>query len=188
MRRFWLIITVAGALTACASGQTTPRVPDGAIVFEGRFGTPVFWDYTTSSNWASLPSLVVARARGVYPDAPDVELALACAADGALMISGDAYTIVTDVGGPPPIPSRLGLRTPDVDLHGEPRWSFTGFSQYAAFTLNPTRTELAQLVSGEWLEAYIPFPDGDGGPKYPSPPPDMARSFLKACEALTTAR
>jgi len=176
------------AVAACASEDKGSPIPEGAILFAGQFAEPVFWDYPTSSVWASTPTLAVARARGVYPVAPDFELAIACGANGELQITGDVYRIATDVGGSGPIPSRLGLRTSSVDLGGEPVWSYTGYDQYAKFAVSPTRDQLSQLVSSEWLEAYIPFSDGDGGMKYPAPPLELAQRFLTACEALADVR
>ena len=182
MRLALIIIGIGLALAACAPSKGDVQIPLGAVVFQGRLGTPVFWDYPTSAQWASTPTLTVARARGIYPDAPDVELALSCQSDGALEISGDAYRIATDVGGPPPIPAQLGLRSHGVTLYGEPEWFYTGYEQYARFTIHPRGGQLVQLVTGDWIEAVVPFPGDDGGPRYPPPPSALANQFVRACE------
>ena len=188
MHLAWTIAGFGLAVAACAPPKGDVHIPLGAVVFQGQFGTPVFWDYPTSAQWASTPTLAVARARGVYPDAPDVELALSCQSDGALKISGDAYRIATDVGGAPPIPTQLGLRSHGVTLYGEPEWFYTGYEQYALFIIYPRGDQLVQLLTGDWIEAVVPFPGDDGGQKYPPPPPALANQFIKACKGQTDPR
>lgn len=60
IRHGWIIISLAFAASACASAEADVMYPRGSSVFDGAFGSPVFWDFQASTHWATNPSLSVA--------------------------------------------------------------------------------------------------------------------------------
>jgi hypothetical protein len=185
MKHLALVLAVGALLLACSDQAfVEPSVEEMGVE---EFNHAYFWDLP-SAEWVSSPMLVIAKKGGIYPEAPDAQFVLECQTDGTLVVWGDAYHFVTDVGGPPDLLPLFGVRSPGVSLLGEPIWQYGGYAKSAHYILHPTGNQRAQLVSGDWFEIANVFADGSGTVRYPPPPLEMAREFNRRCEAVIRAR
>jgi len=184
MRAHAILLFFAVSALACSE---TERADDSRIISNEAFKQDLLWD-RAPAGWASSPTLVIARRDGIYPEAPDVDVQLTCQPTGYLRVSGNEYSVATDVGGPPALKTRFQLRSNAVSLSGEPIWEHGGFSKEAHIVLKPTAEQLAQLITGEWFEVVGIFADGSGTVRYPPPPRPLAIQFLQDCGHLVVVR
>ncbi|NEX95222.1 hypothetical protein [Caulobacter sp. 17J65-9] len=168
-----LALCAVAALAACSP---PPEAVIGPTEVEGS----VEWDYPRTVDWVNRPMLVVPRPGGIYPQVPDVRLALTCTADGRLDVDG--LRIVTDVGSYE-IPEAAGLSNGVLAVIGEPVWQSTGYELQAELVLSPTPDQLRNLLTGDKLILTAPTPEGDYGTTYPAPPRALAEAFLRDCAA-----
>jgi hypothetical protein len=178
MRALISLLFVAVSQTACAESDFSE---DLQVVPNDEFARSYVWSRVPSDGWATLPTLVLARRAGLYPSAPDVEVAFACDPDGTVTVSGNAYEFATDVGAPPHLAARFSLRSNFTSLTGEPIWEGGSFSQRGHFILRPTANDLSRLINGDWFEVGGPFADGSGAVRYPAPPRAITTPFLQDC-------
>lgn len=179
MRALAFLLFVAVSAAACAENKPAD---DRRVVSDEEFVRSFIWSRVPADGWASSPTLVIARRDGLYPAAPDVEVALACLPDGSVSVSGNAYSVGTDVGGPPDVVPRFSLQSDVVSLSGEPIWEHGSFSKHAHFILWLTPDQLSELIRGDWFEVGSIFADGSGTVRYPAPPRTLTIPFLQDCE------
>jgi hypothetical protein len=186
MRAMTLSAVMAGLLLAgCAATSEPPyRPPPGTEIFQDSFDREVFWDYPRAADWAlGVPVLVVAVSGTVYPQAPDVDLAIWCRAPGRIEVQGDGpLRIATDVGMSVQ-PEAVGLSDGVVTVSGTPTWRSTGYDIRPEVTLTPTPDELRRLLSGDALIVTMPVGAEDFGERFPAPPKRLAEAFLHDCMA-----
>lgn len=178
MRALALILLIAISAAACAEGEPAN---DRRVLSDDEFARSFVWSRVPADEWASSPTLVIARRDGLYPAAPDAEVVLTCLPDGSVSVWGNEYQVATDVGGPPELVPRFSLQSNLISLSGKPIWQHGGFSKHAHFILWPTSDQLAQLINGDWFEVVGIFADGSGTVRYPAPPRMLTTPFLQDC-------
>lgn len=178
MRALALLFFVAVSQVACAERNSSD---DLQVISDDEFARSFVWSRVPADGWATSPTLVITRRDGLYPSAPDAEVALACLPDGGVSVSGNEYLVATDIGGPPHLAPRFSVRSNSISLSGEPIWEHGGFSKHAHFILRPTSDHLSQLINGDWFEVVGIFADGSGTVRYPAPPRTLTTPFLQDC-------